>query len=97
MKMPEPVAWWNGKETAWFEHELDGYKPPPDATIPLFTEAQLREALAGNEAVMRVALEALKQMMSIVAIHSRATKNNFAWAEMDEARAAIKALEEQLK
>lgn len=34
-------------------------------------------------------LEALKQMVSIVAIHSRATKNNFAWAEMDEARAAI--------
>lgn len=97
MKLPEPVAWWNGKETAWFEHELDGYKPPPDATIPLFTEAQLREALASNEAVMRTALEALKQMMSIVAIHSRATKNNFAWAEMDEARAAIKALEEQLK
>ena len=36
-------------------------------------------------------LEALKQMVSIVAIHSRATKNNFAWAEMDEARAAIAA------
>ena len=34
-------------------------------------------------------LEALRQMVSIVAIHSRATKNNFAWAEMDEARAAI--------
>ena len=97
MKLPDPVAWWNGKETAWFEHELDGYKPPPDATIPLFTEAQLREALASHELVMRMALEALKQMMSIVAIHSRATKNNFAWAEMDEARAAIKALEEQLK
>ena len=34
-------------------------------------------------------LAALKQMVSIVAIHSRATKNNFAWAEMDEANAAI--------
>lgn len=34
-------------------------------------------------------LEALKQMVSIVVIHSNATRNNFAWAELDEARAAI--------
>ena len=34
-------------------------------------------------------LEALKQMVSIVVIHSNATGNNFAWAELDEARAAI--------
>lgn len=32
----EPVAWWNGKETAWFEHELDGNLPPDDAKIPLY-------------------------------------------------------------
>ena len=32
---------------------------------------------------------ALKEMVSIVEIHSSATKNNFAWAELEEARAAL--------
>ena len=30
----EPVAWWNGKETAFFEHEVDG--PFGEVTIPLY-------------------------------------------------------------
>ena len=81
MKLPDPVAWWNGKETAWFEHELDGCKPPPGATIPLFTEAQLREALAQQEAVMRMALKCLKNSNAV---------------SFDDLH-AIKALEEQLK
>ena len=85
MKLPDPVAWWNGKETAWFEHELDGYKPPPGATIPLFTEAQLREALAQQEAVMRMALELLGP---------QAPECCGCAAEWNE---AIKLLEEQLK
>ena len=29
--------------------------------------------------------DALKELMSIVGIHSRTTGNNFAWAEMEEA------------
>ena len=33
--------------------------------------------------------EALKELMSIVKIHSRNTDDNFAWAEMSEARAAL--------
>ena len=32
---------------------------------------------------------ALKEMVSIVEIHSHATKNNFAWAELEEARVAL--------
>ena len=32
----EPVAWWNGKETAWFEHELCGWQAPDGCTIPLY-------------------------------------------------------------
>ena len=32
---------------------------------------------------------ALKEMVSIVEIHSSATKNNFAWAELEDARAAL--------
>lgn len=34
-------------------------------------------------------LEALEQLLSIVAIHQRATKNNFAWAEVEFAREVI--------
>lgn len=32
----EPVAWWNGKETAFFEHEFEGTLPPA-YHIPLYT------------------------------------------------------------
>ena len=32
----EPVAFWNGKETAWFEHELCGHPAPDGCTIPLY-------------------------------------------------------------
>jgi len=33
--------------------------------------------------------EALRELMSIVSIHQKATRNNFAWAEMDFAREAL--------
>ena len=33
----ELVGYWNGKETAWFEHELCGHPAPDDCTIPLYT------------------------------------------------------------
>ena len=33
----EPVAWWNGRETVWFEHELMGTNPPIENPIPLYT------------------------------------------------------------
>jgi len=35
--------------------------------------------------------QALKDMVSIVQIHSRATDNNFAWAELEEAKIALNA------
>ena len=100
MKLPDPVAWWNGKETAWFEHELDGYKPPPDATIPLFTEAQMREALASHEAIMRMALEALNGLFGIPEQWTGQGGGGVSvWrlGGSDQPRAAIKALKEQLK
>jgi len=40
-------------------------------------------------AVVKQLIEALEQLMSIVTIHSRSTSNSFAWAEMDEAKAAL--------
>lgn len=41
--------------------------------------------------VVRQLVEALEQLMSIVKIYSRATSNNFAWAEMDFAKEALAA------
>lgn len=46
------------------------------------------------DAVVRQVVEALEQLMSIVKIHSRATSNNFAWAEMDFAKEALAAAKE---
>ena len=37
-----------------------------------------------------IVVEALKELMSIVKIHSNNTDNNFAWAEMSEAEKALK-------
>jgi len=37
----EPVGYWNGKETAWFEHETD--RPVGDCTIPLYASPSKRE------------------------------------------------------
>ncbi len=60
----------------------------------LHTESLERNKPLGDQLVDAInqrdeLLEALKQMVSIVVIHSNATGNNFAWAELDEARAAI--------
>jgi len=41
----EPVAWWNGKETAWFEHELCGWQAPDGCTIPLYAVPVSAEAI----------------------------------------------------
>ena len=43
-----------------------------------------------NEQKLR---EALRELMSIVSIHQNATRNNFAWAEMDFAREALATTE----
>ncbi|OHD24964.1 MAG: hypothetical protein A2Y38_20260 [Spirochaetes bacterium GWB1_59_5] len=37
----KPVAWWNGKETAFFEHETDG--PVGEARIPLIPLPLIKE------------------------------------------------------
>lgn len=47
-----------------------------------------------NTAVVKQLVDALEQLMSIVTIHSKATSNSFAWAEMDEAKAALAAAKE---
>ena len=41
----EPKAWWNGKETAFFEHETDG--PVGECSIPLY--ATPHEAIIAAE------------------------------------------------
>ena len=45
----EPVAWWNGKETAWFEHELCGWQAPDGCTIPLYAAPVSTEAIRAEE------------------------------------------------
>ena len=47
----EPVAWWNGKETAFFEHEVDG--PVGEVCIPLYTTPQ-PDRTAELEAALKV-------------------------------------------
>ena len=78
MKLPEPVA-------EVLDHHARNQNNEITADLPcgtrLFTEAQLREALAQQEAVMRMALEALNGADQID-------------TDMQD---AIKALEEQLK
>lgn len=39
--------------------------------------------------------DALRELISIVEIHSSVTKNNFAWAELDEAKSAIAAMKQK--
>ena len=47
-KQNEPVAWWNGKETAFFEHETDG--PVGEVKIPLYTYPPTAEQIANETA-----------------------------------------------
>lgn len=44
-----PVAWWNGRETVWFEHELMGLNPPIEDAIPLYTAPTPRKPLSEDE------------------------------------------------
>ena len=41
-KIGDPIAWWNGKETAFFEHEFEGKLPEP-WTIPLYKLPEVKE------------------------------------------------------
>ena len=47
-KQNDPVAWWNGKETAFFEHETDG--PVGEVKIPLYTIPPTAEQIANETA-----------------------------------------------
>jgi hypothetical protein len=57
-KQNEPVAWWNGKETAFFEHETDG--PVGEVRIPLYalppTAPQIEQRVA-EACALQVATE----------------------------------------
>jgi len=37
----EPVGWWNGRRTAWFDFEVD--RPLDECKIPLYTAPPQRE------------------------------------------------------
>ena len=47
---PRPIGFWNGKETAYFEHELvDGCLPIGDCTIPLYAYPPTRKPLTDEQ------------------------------------------------
>lgn len=66
------------------EIELSGQLARRDERIML-----LERKLEHAEKQQGELLAALKELVSIVRIHTNATGNNFAWAEMDEAKAVI--------
>jgi hypothetical protein len=79
-----PVAWMSpSRERLEFSRADTVYG---SHTIPLYTHPA--------PDVTKQLVEALEQLMSIVTIHSRATSNSFAWAEMDEAKEALAAAKE---
>ena len=85
MKIPEPVAEVSFHHARNQSNEITVDLP---CGTKLYSEAQLREALAQQEAVMRQALEALKAMQSYAAAENKGL------LICDD---AIKALEESLK
>ena len=62
-------------------------------------EAQMREIAAGRKDSLCLEVanqlkhlkQSLRELVSIVEIHSKATGNSFAWAEIDEAKKALSA------
>jgi hypothetical protein len=64
-------------------HELFGYVDQAYGEASLYAGAakQLEQELEETR-------EALRQLVAIVEIHSEATGNNFAWAELDDAKKA---------
>lgn len=93
MNLPEPVAWYYTRDTDV------GISFAPDRDTEkywqkLFTEYQLREALARQEAVMTQALEALKRMERYgnTFLYRRDEQNPH-----EQTCEAIKALKEALK
>lgn len=73
-------------QRAWEAGEGASWQDIRDERFATLVAAPWREAV-------NVAREALKEMVSITEIHQRATKQNFAWAELPEARAAIAQLD----
>lgn len=83
--------------------DVNPYKKQEGPPMPTLMEIELRAQLARSDERINLLerklehaenqhgelLAALKELVSIVRIHTNATGNNFAWAEMDEAKAVI--------
>lgn len=55
-----------------------------------------RDCLAGEAAnQIKHLKQALSELVSIVEIHSKCTKNNFAWAEIDFAKEALSLVDRE--
>lgn len=71
----------------WFEGDMPG----KDALIDMI-RARDREIVEDSQKEIGWLVESLKELMSIVKIHSNNTDNNFAWAEMSEAERTLRSL-----
>lgn len=59
----EPIGYWNGKEKAWFEHELCGHAAPDGCNIPIYTTppTAAQAARQMKEAAVKVCNESLEE------------------------------------
>ena len=75
------------------------YKPPADATMPLYTETQLRAEIERRDAVLRMALETMKEAQDLFSCVETCSRNNFvnlASEQVDCLTSQIKAIQEVL-
>jgi hypothetical protein len=49
-----------------------------------------------NKEKIQKVIDAMKELVSIVEIHSEHTSNNFAWAELEEAHKALSIMQEEI-
>ena len=71
--------------------------PPLAGRGPTKCEMELLDKLKSQSALMDDMAEALRELKSIVNIHSHVTRNNFAWAEVEQADDVLTRYEESKK
>ena len=64
-KKQKPVAWWNGRRTAWFDFEVD--RPLDECKIPIYTAPPQREWVGLTDKEKAEILESVgySQLMSV--------------------------------
>lgn len=97
MTMPEfkPIGFWNGKESAFFEHEYEGEFPPPGHSIPIHTSNQLNQAYSAGQAELIAAREEIEKLKDCFAIEGG--KVDVLEQLLTQSREEIKTLQTNLR